>query len=327
MFPIDRQVLRRLPEDWVGDVFVVDIDRTYLATRFSSLGGLLRIPFEEAHDKQDLPGMARLLREIVRPGARGRPTALYFVSASPGQLRAVFRRKLRLDRIEADGTTYKDWVGVARSLRIGRYREQLGFKLTALLAGRSELPVGAREFLIGDDLESDPLAFALYADLVARRVEGRRAHEILIREGVASQDADAILELAQRCPNGGVVARGLVRLERRQAEDLRRFRGGVVPCTGAGQMAIVLADHGALGVDAAAHVIAAERGGSPGAIGAADVLADAARRGLAVPDLLQTLAGDLERRGLLPAGYTVPTPDPAWLALRQPPPTVAWLPG
>ena len=50
-FPIHRQSYRTLEPDWVGEVFVADIDRTYLATQISSMKGMARIPFERAADK------------------------------------------------------------------------------------------------------------------------------------------------------------------------------------------------------------------------------------------------------------------------------------
>ncbi len=50
-FPIDRCVYREYPTDYEGDVFICDIDRTYLATRISSWKGLARVPFEFAVDK------------------------------------------------------------------------------------------------------------------------------------------------------------------------------------------------------------------------------------------------------------------------------------
>jgi len=51
--------------------------------------------------------------------------------------------------------------------RPGRLREQVGFKLCALLAGKLQRP-HAREFLFGDDVEEDAAAFHLYARMVNR---------------------------------------------------------------------------------------------------------------------------------------------------------------
>jgi len=51
--------------------------------------------------------------------------------------------------------------------RFRNLREQVGYKLTELLAGRRDTPVTADEILFGDDWESDPLIYSLYADVVA----------------------------------------------------------------------------------------------------------------------------------------------------------------
>src|SRR5690606_1970579 len=126
------------------------------------------------------------------PGAERRDTPLYFVSASPAQLRPVIERKMMLDGIGFAGTTFKNWVGVFRKLRLRRLREQIGFKLTALLAGRAELPRGAIESLVGDDLETDPVTFALYADVLAGRIPVHDLPRILQRNGVMEGDAQAI---------------------------------------------------------------------------------------------------------------------------------------
>ena len=186
--PIDRLNQREYPEGWVGDVFVCDIDRTYLATRFSSLKGMARIPFEFAVDKVAIDGMTTLLKEVRRgPDEMSRQTPLYFVSASPAQLRPVIERKMLLDGLEFDGTTFKDWVRVVFSGRLKRFREQLGFKLTALLSARGDLPAGARETLIGDDHESDALAFVIYADVIAGRLRGDALLQTLERHGVGTR--------------------------------------------------------------------------------------------------------------------------------------------
>jgi hypothetical protein len=98
MFPNNRVNERTFAAGWSGEVVVCDIDRTYLATRFSTLKGLARIPFEFAVDKQDIDGIVVLLREVRRgPAPESRSTPLYFISASPAQLRPVIQRKMLLD--------------------------------------------------------------------------------------------------------------------------------------------------------------------------------------------------------------------------------------
>lgn len=315
-FPVHRHVERTLPRSWGGEVLVCDVDRTYLATRFSSLRGLFRIPFEFAVDKQDIAGMAALLRELRRgPGPASRCTPLYFISASPAQLMPVLQRKMLLDGVEWDGMTFKDWKGVLRSLRPARFREQLGFKLTALLLGRTELPV-ARELLIGDDLESDPLAFALYADLLAGRLQPGEVVRILVRHGVARDDASAAVALAPAPgpPGAGGVSRAYIRMERSVSPDtFLDCWPGLVACRGAFQMALSLWAGGQIGSAGVIRVAwdLRTRGVSGDVLGLE--LGEASRRCLLDAEHTAEIHGLLAGRGLLARWVpALARPDPLW---------------
>ena len=242
-FPINSRVEHTAGGDFAGEVFVCDIDRTYLATRFSTLRGLAAIPFELAVDKQDIEGMAALLKEVRRgPNERSRHTPMFFVSASPVQLRPTIERKMLLDGIEHDGTTFKDWVRIIRQRTPARLREQLGFKLTALLAGRSALSSRAEEVLIGDDLETDPLAFALYGDFLSRAISEAKLMGVLRRHGVRADDARSICERrAGLMVDGVAVKRAFIRTERfSNPASFLGYAPFVVACSGALQMALGL---------------------------------------------------------------------------------------
>ena len=191
-------------------MFIADIDRTYLSTRFSSLRGMARIPFEGAAQKRDIEGMARLIREIRRgPGERSRDTPLYFVSASPKQLRPVIERKMGLDGISFDGTTFKDWGRVLRRAKFRRLKEQVGFKMTALMTGRAATPEGAHEILLGDDLETDPVTYAIYADALAGRIPIRDLIRVLRLNGVGEGDAEDIMRMRRDLRPGRARAAGV----------------------------------------------------------------------------------------------------------------------
>ena len=219
-FPIHRVSYRTLDPDWEGEVFIADIDRTYLATHFSSLRGLARIPFERAAEKEDIEGMARLFREIRRgPEEGSRYTPLFFVSASPSQLRPVIEQKMTMDGIGFDGTTFKNWGKVIRRMSFSRLREQIGFKLTALLAGRAMLPTGAIEVLIGDDLETDPVTYAIYADVLAGRIPVSDLARILMLNGVGETDARSIVTARRELRPGRGVRRAFIRMERHADPD------------------------------------------------------------------------------------------------------------
>ena len=51
-YPLNRSQERSYPEDFQGDIFYWDIDKTYLATEFETLAGLVSTSFEMAADKR-----------------------------------------------------------------------------------------------------------------------------------------------------------------------------------------------------------------------------------------------------------------------------------
>ena len=326
-FPLSSVNDRSFDPGWTGEVFVCDIDRTYLYTRFSSLGGLAQIPFEFAVDKRSIEGMAPLLREIRRgPGPHSRQTPLYFISASPAQLRSVIQRKMLLDGLEFDGTVFKDWLGVLASLRLRRFKEQLGFKLTALLLQRRELPPGAREVLIGDDLESDALTFTLFADAVSRRIDDRTLLRILLRHGVAFDDARAIGQLVSGIPRCDAVRRAYIRMERSSYDAFLDYWPHVAICTGAFQIALGLWQGASISDEGVARVVAGlrEEGHTPAALG--ERLAQACRQGLVDRTRAVELAARLSERGLVADGGPLPEVAPEWAARARVDPGEPWTP-
>lgn len=327
-FPIHRQSYRTLPPDWEGEVFVADIDRTYLATQISSMKGMARIPFERAADKEDIAGMARLFREIRRgPGPQPRQTPLFFVSASPAQLRPVIERKMLLDGIGFDGTTFKSWTGVFRKLRLRRLREQVGFKLTALLAGRAELPHGALENLVGDDLETDPVTYALYADVLAGRIGLTDLPRILALNGVMQSDAEAIVRARRNLAPGRGVKRAFIRMERNADPDVfLEFGPGVIGCRGPFQMAAVLMREGNVSEDGVMRVAGAllQRGLPSDELRAR--LVELCRRALLSPDQTQALGRRMARERLIAPLEDPGAPDAAWLAVSARGPERPWTP-
>ena len=318
-YPIDRASYRTLDPDWEGEVVIADIDRTYLATRFSSMKGMLRIPFERAAQKRDIEGMARLLRELRRgPGRMTRDTPLFFLSASPKQLRPVIERKMGLDGISFDGTTFKDWVGVFGTGRPTRIKEQIGFKLTALLTSRSHMPLGAHEILLGDDLETDPITYGLYADVLAGRIPATDLARVLRRNGVAPSDAEHIERLRRELQPGRGVYRAFIRLERHQdTDDFLEFGPGVIGCRGAFQMAVVHWRMGLVSISGVGRVAAAlaARKVSPESLGRR--MHDLRRRAMIdageVPQVLQTV----REHGVNLGEQVMPEPDPRWVEVWE----------
>jgi uncharacterized protein DUF2183 len=208
---------RRLPADYTGDILVWDIDKTYLDTRFSSLRGLMAIPFEFAVDKRAIPGAAPLLRALRRgPGKASMLVPLYFISGSPPQLRSVIERKMTLDGVEFDGITFKDQWGLLKKGKVRAIKAQVGYKLKALLLYRRELPDRARWLLFGDDVEDDAAAFVLFGRIAAG-LRGTMLRDALEQNRVSEEDIARIDELAETLPiaERDPVERIFIHLERK----------------------------------------------------------------------------------------------------------------
>jgi hypothetical protein len=202
-----------------------DLDKTYLVSNFESLRHLIRVPFEKAKDKVALPGVAALIKGIRRTAEGvGRKVAVYFLSASPPQIGAAIREKLELDGIAHDGITFKDQVRHLMYARFDAVLEQIGYKLERLLSSARESPPGAVEVLFGDDWESDPFVYSLYADVLEGRVGHDDLTELLRRAGVSRHYAERIAELvAADPPHVRVAAIFILRQRPARAADLQAF--------------------------------------------------------------------------------------------------------
>ena len=173
-----------------------DLDKTYLVSQFESLRYLIRVPFQKAKDKIALPGVAALIIGVRRCVERDRrPLAVYFLSASPPQIGAAIREKLDLDGIQYDGITFKDQVRHLMYARFDAVLEQIGYKLEQLLTSARGSVEGSIELLFGDDWESDPFVYSLYADVVEGRVNEATVSDLLRRAGVSRHYRDRIVEL------------------------------------------------------------------------------------------------------------------------------------
>jgi phosphatidate phosphatase APP1 len=148
-----------------------DLDKTYLRTDFDTLRDIVRTALERPDEKRTNPGASTLLREMVRAGIR-----VHILSGSPEQMRRRLEDKLRLDGITWDTFTLKPNLQNLLRLRFRAVRDQLGYKLPALLRARAQVGDGvesaasSHETLFGDDAEADAYVYSLYADLIAGRV-------------------------------------------------------------------------------------------------------------------------------------------------------------
>jgi hypothetical protein len=281
-----------------------DLDKTYLRSDFDSLRQLLRTAFQRPEDKVEVPGVAELIKAIKDAAERhGRGALVYFVSASPPQIGKAIRDKLALDGVRYDGIVFKDQLEHLKRGKLRNLREHVGFKLAELLRGRLEAPRESRELLFGDDWESDPLIYSLYADVLGGRVDGERLAPLLRRLRVDPVLIDEIMALAPRVAGREAVERIFINLERRSPPAVFRLFGPrVVPTFNYFQTAAVLAAEGHLDAGDVARVgrVLLTGAGYTGR-GLENSLHDLVRRGHLPAATGAALAGVLRGDGLLPS--------------------------
>lgn len=189
----------QIPAHYEGYVFISDIDKTYLATQIDSIGGLLKAAFESPEKKQNVPGFSILLRALRRGAAAAAAKhPLYFVSASPPQMEKKILAKMEMDGIDHDGIIFKDQMEHVRRANFKKLREQLGYKLGALLTLWYYLPKKSKIILFGDDSESDALVFSIFAEVVAGHVRGRELYDLLTHLRVYREEALKVAWLSRR---------------------------------------------------------------------------------------------------------------------------------
>ncbi len=263
-------------------VYRWDLDKTYLSTDFDSLKGLFRAALEKAQDKVAYPGARALLRELCATAPQG----LYILSGSPQQMRKVIEEKLALDGIQWDGLVLKPSLNRLLRGRFRFLRDQVSYKLAALLASRSTFREAYDEVMFGDDAEADAFVYSLYCDLCSGRIDLELLAEVLELARAYDDDAAALLESARGVPKVEVGQRIFIHLERLEPSAVfAQFGPRVFAFHNYFQPAVVLIEDGLLAADAALRVgvdLVRAHAFSPDALGAsyADV---ASRDVLSVP--------------------------------------------
>lgn len=234
-----------------------DLDKTYLKSEFETFRELVRIPFEKAEDKVAAPGVAALIRALRDTATRReRPIRIYFISASPPQIGRAIRQKLALDGVEYDGIVFKDQLHRIVRGKFRHLREQVGYKLTELLKARRNDASDSCEYLFGDDWESDPLIYSLYADVLGGRVFPADLRAILERIRVDRPLVEEALHLCETVERSEAVARIFINLERRTPPaTFHSYGSRLVPTFNYFQTAACLYQDGALDEGGVATVV------------------------------------------------------------------------
>lgn len=222
-----------------------DLDKTYLRTEFDTVRDLVRTALERADEKRTNPGAATLLRELSEANV-----SIHILSGSPEQMRRRLEEKLKLDGIKWDNFTLKPNLQNMLRLRFRALRDQLGYKLPALLASRTgagEALAGVKETLFGDDAEADAFVYSLYADIMARRAGEELVAQICERGRVYEDVTEETLRCVRLVTGDPVVERILIHLEQQtHPRDFQVFGSRVVPFYNYLQAAFVVFEDGRL---------------------------------------------------------------------------------
>lgn len=185
----------------VNEVFVWDLDKTYLDTSIDSLSGLFQALIEKAFHKRNIPGTKTLLQCLTRQFKEKKSEfPLFFITASPPQMEERIFEKITYDGIKCFGAFYKDNLKNIRPGRFWRLTRQVGYKLQALLQLRTQLSEDVQQILWGDDSESDAVIYNLYSDICSRRVSQDELRRILSFYYVTGEQVDIILQLQDLIP-------------------------------------------------------------------------------------------------------------------------------
>jgi hypothetical protein len=232
-----------------------DLDKTYLRTDFDTLRDIVRTALERPDQKMTNPGASTLLREMVRAGI-----SVHILSGSPEQMRRRLEDKLRLDGITWDSFTLKPNLQNLMRFRFRAIRDQLGYKLPALLRARAKESAAheasRKETLFGDDAEADAFVYSLYADVLAGRANHTLLVDVLERGRVYPDIIAGAVEDARVLErHEDVVERILIHLERQTPpDDFRAYGGRAVPFYNYLQAAFVLFEDRRLSAEAVLRV-------------------------------------------------------------------------
>lgn len=206
---------------------------------------LVRTAFERADEKRTNPGAATLLRELALADV-----SIHILSGSPEQMRSKLEEKLKLDGIRWVDFTLKPNLKNMLRLRFRALRDQLGYKLPALLVSRTAAGdgiSGVQETLFGDDAEADAFVYSLYADIMAGRVGEELVQRICERGRVYGDVMDRTIRCVRSIHPEPVVERIFIHLEQQTHPRMfAHFGPRVVPFYNYLQTAYVMHELGRL---------------------------------------------------------------------------------
>ena len=187
----------------LNEVYIWDLDKTYLDTSVDSLKGLFMTIFEKSFSKKNMPGASALLRSLARYRRKhfsDPEFPLFFVSASPPQMESKIYEKFTIDEIDPLGMFYKDNLRNLRPSRFTFLRNQIGYKIQALLQLRVDLSPQVKMLCFGDDSESDVVIYNLFSDICARRMTPVQLSKVLEKFAINTMQIEEIIRLQDLVP-------------------------------------------------------------------------------------------------------------------------------
>ncbi len=200
------------------EVYLWDIDKTYLDTKFETVRGLIRTATEKAAQKKNIPGSAELVSSLKDAWVQRNASAffpIFFITASPPQMEDKIREKLAIDGVKPFGIFCKDNLPNLRPRRFWRLNKQVGYKLQALLQMRALLKEDVRLIMFGDDGEFDAVIYSLFSDICSRRLDTSELRKVLNAFFVLDTQVDIIFQLQAAIPQTDPVEKIYINL----AED------------------------------------------------------------------------------------------------------------
>lgn len=185
-----------------SEIYVWDLDKTYLDTSWQTMGELWKTIFEKSFQKRNVPGTSTLVscvKENWQQTKGDLPFPLYFITASPPQMETKIREKMEIDEIVPVGMFFKDNLKNIHPGRWRRLNQQVGYKVQALMQLRAKFNKEITQVLWGDDSETDATIYSIYSDICTRRWQEDELVKLLKHFNVTKVQIDTILDLQDQC--------------------------------------------------------------------------------------------------------------------------------
>ena len=189
-------------------IFRWDIDKTYLDTEFETFSGLVRTATEKASEKKAIAGAIPLVRMLNQVES----SSLIFLSGSPKQMSKVLRKKFLLDGITVDDIVLKDSLGAIKKGHFRDVKQQVGYKLPALVKSKLQFPESKEEYLFGDNVEEDALIYMCYSLILSDQIVPGQLKKIMKKFGAYDRSFERLYNYIQRLHYGSTVKRIFIRL-------------------------------------------------------------------------------------------------------------------